>query len=206
MTQDNENKTGKDNEEEKAAMSQAHDIPIEEDAEVEEPEVAEESGEAEAAAVEEPIETESERYVRLAAEFDNYKKRTAREFGELIKTANGRLLRQLVDIADNFERALTSNGEDSSFESYRKGVELIYNQLEDLLKRENVTAIEVVGQPFDPNVHEAMMQQASDDYGEGIVIQEVQRGYQLDDKVLRHARVIVSAGAAKADNQETNEA
>jgi molecular chaperone GrpE len=214
MSQENEHTT-KDNEkqEEQAepkGSSDARDIPIEESAEaVEAEEQPEANGAAEskeAEAVEEPPETESERYIRLAAEFDNYKKRTAREFGDLIKTANARLLRNLVEIADNFERALTSGGEDDNSESYRKGVELIYGQLEELLKRENVTPIESVGQPFDPNLHEAMMQQPSDEFEEGIVVQEIQKGYQLSDKVLRHARVIVSAGAAREDDEEHKDA
>lgn len=149
-------------------------------------------------------ESESERYVRLAAEFDNYKKRTAREFGDLVKTANSRLLRSLVEIADNFERAIQVDDNGGNGESYKKGVELIYNQLMELMKKENVAPIESVGQPFDPNVHEAMMQQPSEEHDEGIVVQEIQRGYKLDDKVLRHARVIVSSGKPQSE-ENSNE-
>ncbi|MEZ5359085.1 MAG: nucleotide exchange factor GrpE [Candidatus Zixiibacteriota bacterium] len=144
-------------------------------------------------------ESESERYMRLAAEFDNYKKRTAREFGDLIKTANARLLRSLVEIADNFERAIQADDNGGNGESYKKGVELIYSQLMDLMKKENVTPIEAVGQPFDPNVHEALMQQPSAEYDEGIIVNEIQRGYKLEDKVLRHARVVVSSGQPQSE-------
>ncbi len=155
--------------------------------------------------IDEKQETESERYLRLAAEFDNYKKRTAREFSEVVKSANARLLRELIEILDNFERALVKNASENNFDSYRKGVELIYNQLTELLRKENVTPIEAVGSPFDPNQHEAMMQQPSDQYAEGVVAQELQRGYKLDSRVLRHARVIVSSGPGQGVNDTENE-
>lgn len=153
---------------------------------------------------EEPVETESERYLRLAADFDNYKKRTSREFGEVIKMANVRLLKELIEIKDNFERALDGQTAGGDIEAYRKGVELIYNQLAGLLEKERVSPIKAVGKPFDPNRHEAMMQQESDEYDEGIVCGELQKGYRLDDRVLRYARVIVSNGKKKTQ-EEKNE-
>lgn len=151
---------------------------------------------------EEPKETESERYLRLAADFDNYKKRTAREFGEIVKGANTRLLQELIEIKDNFERALKGESSQGDTNAYRKGVELIYSQLTALLERENVKSVEAVGQPFNPNLHEAMLQQESDQYQEGIVCKELQKGYQLNGKVLRHARVIVSSGKKKANDDQ----
>lgn len=146
-------------------------------------------------------EIESERFLRLAAEFDNYKKRTAREFEEIVRRANFRLLRELVDILDNFERALESDAVRENGEAYRKGVELIYNQLADLLAKEDVTSIEAVGRPFDPHCHEAIMQVESEEFDEGIVCQEIQRGYTLGDRVLRHARVVVSRGGKTTDDK-----
>lgn len=151
-----------------------------------------------------PPETESERYIRLAAEFDNYKKRTAREFGDLIKTANSRLLRSLIEIADNFERALDKNNSNDNVDGFKQGIELIYNQITELLNKENVKPIESIGKIFDPNLHEAMMQQESDAYDEGIVMQEIQKGYQIDQKVLRHAGVIVSSGPKPKEDEEEN--
>ncbi len=150
----------------------------------------------------EAVETESERFIRLAAEFDNYKKRTAREFESIIRRANERLLRELVEIVDNFERALNVEAADDESQAYRKGVELIYNQLSSLLSKEGISAIESVGKPFDPAYHEAVMQVASDEYDEGVVAQEIQKGYKIDGKVLRHARVIVSRGPGGEDQQE----
>ncbi len=147
------------------------------------------------------VEVESDRFLRLAAEFDNYKKRTAREFGEVVRRANERLLRSLVEIVDNFERARSHDGDENGGDAYRKGVDLIYNQLADILKKEQVTVIEAIGQPFDPNYHEAMMQSESDEYDEGIVCLEIQKGYKIDDKVLRHARVGVSKGAPESKKE-----
>jgi len=167
------------------------------------PEVAEETAAGEPVKEEEPRESESERYIRLAAEFDNYKKRTAREFGELFKTANERLLKQLIEIIDNFERALSDESAQGGVEAYRQGVELIYGQLVELMTRENVVVIEAIGKPFDPNYHEALMQQASDEYDEGTVCGELQKGYRIGNRVLRHSRVIVSTGATH--QQENNE-
>ncbi|NMC45166.1 MAG: nucleotide exchange factor GrpE [candidate division Zixibacteria bacterium] len=152
--------------------------------------------EAPAAAAEETkaVETESERYLRLAADFDNFRKRTAREFDELTRAANARLLQSLVAVVDDFERALEDEAARGEAEAYRRGVELIYGKLQDLLQRERVTVMEVIGRPFDPAWHEALMQQPSDEYPEGTVSGVVQKGYLLGDKVLRHARVVVSSG------------
>jgi molecular chaperone GrpE len=166
-------------------------------------EKAAETGAEAAKKEEDKEEEESDRYLRLAAEFDNYRKRTAREFGELITMANSRLLKELIEIKDNFERALEGEVQ-GDLEAYRKGVELIYNQLTELLQKENVEPIEAVGKPFDPNYHEAIMQQESDEYDEGIVAGEMQKGYRLGDRVLRHTRVIVSAG--ERNNQQDENA
>jgi len=164
---------------------------------------AEEPGEeASSENLEEKAEVESDRFLRLAAEFDNYRKRTAREFGEVVRTANIRLLRSLIEIVDNFERAMSHDANGNDGDAYRKGIELIHNQLIDLLNRENVTPIESVGQPFDPNCHEALMQAESEEFDDGVVSQEVQKGYKIDDKVLRHARVVVSKGRPQDKNEK----
>ena len=150
----------------------------------------------------EPEETESDRYLRLAADFDNYRKRTSREFDEVIRTANARLLKSLVAVVDDFERALFGETARGEGDAYRKGVELIYGKLKELLNRERVEVMDVLGQPFNPAYHEAMMQQPSDEYAEGIICGIVQKGYLLDDKVLRHARVVVSSGPGASDDEK----
>jgi len=135
----------------------------------------------------------------LAADFDNYKKRVAREYEDLVRSANLRLLRSILDVFDNFDRALTGGASGDNLDAYRKGIELIHSQFNDLLAREKVTAIDALGKPFDPNLHEAVMQMASDEYDEGIICQEVQKGYMIDSRVVRHARVVVSSGRQKTE-------
>jgi len=145
-----------------------------------------------------------DRYMRLAAEFDNYRKRTARQFEDMIKNSNEKLLLQVLELADNFERALEAASNSSDNESLKSGTELIYQHLSDILKKEGVEPIESIGQKFDPNLHEALMQVESDEYDEGIVTQEINRGYKLHGKVIRFARVAVSRGVVEKNNNENS--
>ncbi|MCK5119400.1 MAG: nucleotide exchange factor GrpE, partial [Candidatus Latescibacteria bacterium] len=96
-----------------------------------------------------------DRWMRLAAEFDNYKRRSARQFGELVQSANERLVTQLLPVLDNFERALNHEGDDETLESFRKGVEMIFGQLHGVLDGEGLKPFDSVGKPFDPNIHDA---------------------------------------------------
>jgi molecular chaperone GrpE len=186
-----------------AAQPSGTDIPAEEPApELDLPETTETPTTPEEA-IDEPRQVDWEQYLRLAAEFDNYKKRTTREFAELVKTANIRLLRALVEVVDSFERALENAGGGNDAGAYRKGVEMIYGQLRELLARERVSEIEAVGKPFDPIFHEAMLQQESAEYEAGMICGVIQKGYMLEDRVLRHARVIVSKGAPPEENENS---
>ncbi|MBD3333641.1 nucleotide exchange factor GrpE [candidate division GN15 bacterium] len=150
--------------------------------------------EAEAERLQARIDELEDQLLRIAADFENYRKRTARQYEQQVKQANERLLSDLLEIVDNFERALSTENGENTPESFRKGVEMIFIQLTTLLTKYDVTPIEAVGQPFDPNLHEAVMQVDSDDYGEGMVALEVSKGYMLGDKVLRHSKVGVSRG------------
>ena len=127
---------------------------------------------------------------RLQAEFANYRKRTARESMELSGRASERVVKELLPIVDNLERALeaASAHEEAKLED---GVRLVHRSLKDLLTREGLAEIETEGQ-FDPHVHEALLSQPSE-AAEGDVIEVVQKGYKLGDKVLRPARVVVAA-------------
>lgn len=146
-----------------------------------------------------------DKYLRLAAEFENFKKRMARQREEIARTANDRILFDLLEVLDSFERAL-SHSENSDYDSYRKGTELILAQIKDLLVRREVTVIEAIGNIFDPNLHEAMMQVASDEHEEGIVAVEIARGYRQGKRVLRHSKVGVSKGKVQAEDGETEDA
>jgi molecular chaperone GrpE len=146
--------------------------------------------------------------LRALAELDNYKKRMARQFEDVVRTANDKLLGELLEVVDNFERALSHSREseessDENNRAVREGTELIYNQLKTLLTKYGVRPIEAVGRAFDPALHEAMLQMDSDEHAAGMVAQELNRGYLVDDRVLRHSRVAVSRGKAQ-DNERDN--
>jgi molecular chaperone GrpE len=146
-----------------------------------------------------------DRLLRLAAEFDNYKKRMAKEFGYLIKNANENLILQLLDTLDNFQRALNSAKNSSDYDKFHKGVELIYNHLKEILTKEGLKEIEALGKPFDPHFHEAVTQAESDKYNEGVVMEEIGKGYMLNDRLLRASKVVVSRGKPKEKKVESKE-
>lgn len=137
-------------------------------------------------------EEHKQRLLRTQADYDNFRRRTAKEKEELGKYASAKLITELLPVIDNFERALGLAGESEEIASYAKGVEMIFRQLEGVLKAEGLSAMESVGTPFNPEFHQAIMQVESDEYEEGIVVEEVQKGYILKDKVLRPAMVKVS--------------
>jgi molecular chaperone GrpE len=152
----------------------------------------------------EPEPNWEDRCLRLAAEFDNYKKRTAREYSQIIKNAETQLITELTEVLDNFERALDPEHRNAKLEEFVKGIDLIYGQFKSVLEKRGLTRINAVGEPFDPEMHDAMMQIDSDDVPEGDVAGETAPGYMLGDRVIRHSKVIVSRGPAKAeeDNEE----
>jgi len=133
-----------------------------------------------------------QRLLRAQADFDNYRRRTVKEKEELGKYASAKLITELLPVIDNFERALQTSGDVTDAASYVKGVEMIFRQLEGVLKAEGLTAMEAEGQPFNPEFHQAIMQVESEEHEEGIVVEVVQKGYMLKDKVLRPAMVKVS--------------
>ena len=140
-----------------------------------------------------------DRLLRTAAEFDNYKKRIARQYDDMVRSSSQRILGQMLEIVDNFERALEHGNDENNLEGFKKGAELIFGQMMDLLAKYDVRPIETIGKPFDPNLHEALMQVESDEYEEGIVALEMTRGYMLGNKVLRHSKVGVSRGRPSAN-------
>lgn len=140
------------------------------------------------------LEKSRDEYLRLAAEFDNYKKRTARDFSNLVKTANEGLIVDLLEVLDNFERASKSLEENPDAEAYHKGISLVYDRLAETLSREGLKRFDSVGHPFDPRYHEAIMQVDDENAKPDTVAIEIQAGYTLNDKVIRHARVGVVKG------------
>ena len=135
-------------------------------------------------------EVDDDRLLRLAAEFDNYKKRAARERQEYVALANERLVTELLPILDDLERALAA-AEEHEEAKLEDGVRLVHRSLEQLLAREGVEEIDTSG-PFDPHVHEAMLAQPSEEAESGAVIDVLQKGYKVGNRVVRPARVIVA--------------
>ena len=132
-----------------------------------------------------------DRLLRTAAEFDNYRKRIDRERRDLSESAASGLLTEILPVVDNLERALQSpSGPEAA--GFRAGVELIHRQLVDLLRKRGVTPIEALGADFDPRVHQAVSQETSDAHRDGEVMEEMQRGYMLGDRLLRPAMVKVA--------------
>jgi len=140
------------------------------------------------------LEERSTQYMRIAADFENYRKRTSKEKEELETQMKGNTILELLPVVDNFERARShlkpqSEGEMTMHKSYQG----VYKQLVDSLKRLGVSPMRPEGQEFDPNLHEAVMREPTDEHPEGTVLEELVRGYYLGDRVLRHAMVKVAA-------------
>jgi molecular chaperone GrpE len=135
--------------------------------------------------------TLQDQLLRTAAEFKNYRARMDRERRELSEYATSEILTELLPIIDNFERALQAPAGPEA-EAFRKGIELIHKQMFDLLRKRGVTPIDALGADFDPNVHQAVIHEVSDEHREGEVMQELQRGYRIGDRLLRPAMVKVA--------------
>jgi molecular chaperone GrpE len=135
--------------------------------------------------------------LRSQADFENYKKRSAREKEEAIKYANSSLLERLVSIIDNFELGLAAAKEQGEQSPIYSGMVLVQKQLNDLLAENGLQPIEAGGRKFDPNVHEAIAHEPSDQVPEGIVLRQTRRGYRFKDRLLRPAKVVVSSGPGK---------
>jgi len=134
--------------------------------------------------------------LRSQADFENYKKRAAREKEDAMKYANSSLLQRLVSILDNFELGLVAAKTESERSPVYSGMVLVQKQLNDLLEENGLQAIEAEGKKFDPNLHEAIAHEPGEN-PEGTVIRQARRGYRFKDRLLRPARVVVSSGPAK---------
>ncbi len=133
-------------------------------------------------------------FLRTTADFDNFKKRVARERQDLLKYGADGLMQKLIPVLDNFEAALAAagNAEGDAAKSLQTGVAMIHQQLRTALADSGLKEIEAAGRPFDPNFHEAVAQEASESLPEGQVVRQLRRGYQLHDRLLRPATVIVA--------------
>ncbi|OIP79153.1 MAG: nucleotide exchange factor GrpE [Oscillatoriales cyanobacterium CG2_30_44_21] len=162
---------------------------------------------AESTTLKEQLDDCKQQYLRLYADFENFRKRTERDKEEQEGTITSKILKKILPVVDDFERAQLqitpkTDGEASIHRSYQS----VYKQLLKCLKETGVARMECVGQEFDPNFHEAIMQEPSTEYEEGLIIEELRPGYLVsDDRVLRHSLVKVSSGKVDGDGSTTSE-
>jgi molecular chaperone GrpE len=157
--------------------------------------------EARCEALEKEARENYERYVRVSAEFDNYKKRAARETADFKKYANESLVKELLPVVDNLERALQAcTTDDEANRQVIEGVEMTLREILKVLEKFVVKPIDSLGKPFDPSYHQAVMQREHSDKPENTVVEELQRGYTMHDRLLRPAMVVVSKPGADQGN------
>ncbi|MDC8450701.1 MAG: nucleotide exchange factor GrpE [Nitrospira sp.] len=145
----------------------------------------------------------NDKYLRLAAEFENYKRLTQRDQREQIRFGNEQLLKELLSVVDNMERAIKAARANGSDSALIQGVELTLKQLFGILAKFGVQAIETAGQDFDPSAHQAVSYGPSNDVSANKVLDEFQKGYRLHDRILRAAMVSVSSGPAQPNEHDS---
>ncbi|WP_025028227.1 nucleotide exchange factor GrpE [Caldalkalibacillus mannanilyticus] len=133
-----------------------------------------------------------QKFLRTQADFDNFRRRTRKEKEDQAKYASLNLLEQLLPAVDNFERAIEASKTTQDFDSLVKGIDMVFKQLDQALQNEGLEVIPAVGEAFDPHFHQAVMQVEDSEFESGIVVEELQKGYKLKDKVIRPAMVKVS--------------
>jgi len=148
-------------------------------------------------------ETLKNQYVRISADFDNFRKRQSRDQDDLKTQLISKSLTAILPIVDNFERARQQlKPESEEAQALHRSYQGLYKQLVEVLKQQGIAPMRVIGQQFDPNLHEAVLREPSEEFNEDFIIEELQRGYHLEGKVLRHALVKVSMGPGKQNSQE----
>ena len=145
-----------------------------------------------------------DKYLRLHAEFENYRRRTAREALEQAVVSEQKVLAAFLGVVDDFDRAI-EGGEGQDAAAFFSGMKMIHGQFVRLLEGFGLEAVGAVGEKFDPALHEALMKQPSDEIGEDCIVAVFQKGYAAKGKVLRHAKVVVSAGKSEEENNNSKE-
>ena len=147
-----------------------------------------------------------DRLLRVSAEFDNYKKRSTREMSEYRKFANQSLIKEMLSVVDNLELAMNStNGHKAIDKDLLQGLEMTHKEILKVFEKFNVKPIDAKGQPFDPTFHEAVMQEETNDSPKNTVINELQKGYIIHDRLLRPSMVVVAKPKENKDSEKTQE-
>ena len=150
------------------------------------------------------IKVAGDRYLRLMAEFDNYKKRTAREYGSLIESANEKLMLELITVRETFELALKHAENGTEYHQLFDGLKLIFNKFDSVLSANGLTPFAAVGEAFDPQIHDALIKIPHNEVPEDHIAEIHEKGYRLKDRIIKHARVIVSAGNSPSSSSATD--
>lgn len=144
-----------------------------------------------------------DRFLRLSAEFENYKKRSEREINEFRKYANESLIKEILSVADNLERALDSSRSDKQADTgLVEGVDMTLKEILNIFEKFSVKPVESLGKPFDPTFHQAVMQEQTDGHPENTVTNEIQKGYMMHDRLIRPAMVVVSTSKVKSGDEK----
>jgi len=149
----------------------------------------------------EKVEEYQDKYLKLAAEFENYKKRQSRIFDEMVNASRDSMILKILDILDNFERAIESKEQEYDVDSILEGLHLIHKQILSMLADENIVEICPEGEEFDPNFHEAISAIISD-YDENKITNVIQKGYICNERLIRPAKVVVSKGKKQAEEDD----
>jgi len=147
----------------------------------------------------------NDRFIRLMAEFDNYKKRTSREYERQVESANEKLMLDMIDVRESFERAIKCSDTGNDYTALFEGVKLIFNKFDTVLNKNGLEAYAVPGDPFDPQIHDALMNAPKTGVPEDHIADVYEKGYKLKSRVIRHAKVIVSSGEPQESQENGSE-
>lgn len=136
----------------------------------------------------------NDRFLRLMAEFDNYKKRTTREYQRMVESANEKLMKEMIGIRNTFELAVKHGETSNDYQKLFDGIKLIFTKFDEVLKNNGLVAFAEKGEPFDPQMHEALMKSPHDEIPDDHIADIYEKGYRLHERIIRHAKVIVSSG------------
>jgi molecular chaperone GrpE len=182
---------------EKVEASESASSDNNEQVEVNESEASELSREEELLAQIAQLQAEKEelqnKYLRSQADLQNFRTRVNKEKEQLLKYSSQRVIEALLPVVDNFERAMAASKDTQDASALAEGIGMVFRQLQQVLEQEGVTALPGVGEPFDPNMHQAVMQEENNEYESGVIIEEFQKGYKLKDRVIRPSMVKVSS-------------
>jgi molecular chaperone GrpE len=187
------------------------EVPLKKEAEAAEVQNAEAAKETEqpidtAEDLKQQLDTQSNNYLRLMAEFDNFKKRVSRDYERLVESANERLMAELIDVRDNLERAVKAGGQCEDVKTMFEGLKLIGARFNEVLAKNGLEPFGAVGEVFDPQFHDALMKTPNETVPEDHIVEVFERGYLLKKRVVKHAKVVVSSGKpAQKEREDTEE-